>query len=236
MYETGKGIARDYREGVEWRRKHAAYLGKRIKEEPNGKIAKSFFSELKNLGNALFDIRRFEEAIEVYEEMLRFAKKYERSGPEFKRWITIGYDKLGRIAKAEGRLDEARSWYSKCLEIDLALIEGTGTVLSRRDLSLSYEKLGNIAEAQGRLEEAKEYYEKGLEIRLALAKETGTLEAFEDLQIICFNFGAFLYNTNTDIDKAKEMFRKVIQIGEESGYLQLRKRTDDAKTILSRFF
>ena len=283
MYETGKGIARDYREGVEWRRKHAAYLGKRIKEEPNGKIAKSFFSELKNLGNALFDIRHFEEAKEVYQEMLRFAKRYERSGPEFKRWITIGYDKLGRIAKAEGRLDEARSWYSKCLEIDLALIEGTGTVLSRRDLSISYislgdmakaqgkleeakeyyekgleirlalaretgtvlsrrelvvsyDKLGDIAEAQGRLEEAKEYYEKGLEIRLALAKETGTLEAFEDLQIICFNFGAFLYNTNTDIGKAKEMFRKVIQIGEESGYLQLRKRTDDAKTILSRFF
>ena len=181
---------------------------------------------------------RLEEAKEYYEKSLEsyLALTKETGTARSRRDLFLSYEKLGDTARAQERLEEAKEYYVKALEISLALVQETGTAESRRFLSHSYGRFGAIAEAQGRLEEAQKYYEKCLEIKLALAKETRTLQAYEDLQIICFNFGAFLFNSGTDIDMAKEMFQIVVQIGEEGGYPQLKELTDQAKEILSQYF
>ena len=181
---------------------------------------------------------RLEEAKEYYEKSLEsyLALTKETGTARSRRDLFLSYEKLGDTARAQERLEEAKEYYVKALEISLALVQETGTAESRRFLSHSYGRFGAIAEAQGRLEEAQKYYEKCLEIKLALAKETRTLQAYEDLQIICFNFGAFLFNSGTDIGRAKEMFQKVVQVGEEGGFPQLKKPADDAKEILSQYF
>ena len=50
--------------------------------------------------------------------------------------------------------------------VHIELVEETGTVESRRDLSISYGRLGDIHKAKGSLEGALEYYEKGLELNI----------------------------------------------------------------------
>ena len=153
-----------------------------------------------------------------------------------RRNLSVNYNRLGNIARAQGRLGEAKEYYEKGLEISLALAKETGTVLSRQDLSISYERLGIIARAQGRLGEAKEHYEKCLEIRLVLAKEAVTLQTIEDLQIAYYNYGVILLKLGAEKGRAKEMFQRVVQVGEDSGHPRLKKLADQAKTILSQYF
>ena len=84
--------------------------------------------------------------------------------------LSIIYKKLGDIAKACGKLNEAEKWNRKSLAICESLAEETNTVQSRRDLAISCDCLGNIAKAQGKLSEAEEWYRKSLALREALAE------------------------------------------------------------------
>ncbi len=82
--------------------------------------------------------------------------------------LSESYIHLGDIAKAEGRLADAREHYEKSLEIVEALAEEAKSAKSRRDLLFKYSRLERIARAEGQTSEVREYYLKAMEIRIAL--------------------------------------------------------------------
>ena len=92
-------------------------------------------------------------------------------------------EKLGDIALALGRLDEAQQAYRECEKLDRALIGDFGkTPQGLRDLSVSMGKLGDVALALGRLDEAQQAYAAKVELAKELITRYGeTVVALEVL-------------------------------------------------------
>ena len=82
----------------------------------------------------------------------------------------MSYSKLGDVAVAQGKLDEAARAYGDALAIGKKLAAGDpGNTEWQRDRSVSYSKLGNVAVAQGKLDAAARAYGDGLAIGKKLA-------------------------------------------------------------------
>ena len=221
MYETGKGVARDYQEGVKWRKKHTEYLREEYKKKRDRETATQLFDGLWDLGDAWYALRKLDDAENACQEMISLAKEYK-----LRRNLSACYNKLGDIAIAQGKTEKALEYYEKGLEVSLALSEETGTTGSRRELSLSYNKLGDIAIAQGKIEKAREYYEKLFEISFALFEETGTIEARQDL-IVSYGRLGDIANTQKKLEKAWEYYEKCLELSlaltEETGTIEARR-------------
>ena len=236
MYETGKGVERDYYEGVRWREKHVGYLRKAYEAEQTGNRAARLISGLWDLGDAQYALGVLNAAEAAYTEMYTLSEQYAGSGENiYRRYLSVSCNKLGDTAIEQGDLRGAQRYYEKGLAIAEELAEKTGTIESKRDLSISCNRLGDTAREQGDLRGAQRYYEKGLAIAEELAEKTGMLQAHRDLAIILFNMGAFYYNNGISRDRAKRMFERVVEIGKKSGDDYLNELGKKAKDILEKF-
>ena len=215
MYETGKGVTRDYYEGVRWRERHVAHLRKAYEAEPTGYRAARLISSLWNLGVAQYALRKLEAAETAYSEMCDLTEQYAQFGENrYRRYMSVSYTRLGDIARAKGDLTGAQALYEKYLAIAKELIEETGTVESRRNLSISYEKLGDTARAKGDLAGAQAFYEKSLAIREELVEETGTIESRRDQS---FSYGKLgkIAEVQGNLTGAQAFYEKSLAIREE---------------------
>jgi tetratricopeptide (TPR) repeat protein len=94
--------------------------------------------------------------------------------PERLRDLSVSMGKLGDVAHALGRLDEAQQAYRKSETLARALIKDFGPTPERlRDLSVSMEKLGDVARALGRLDEAQQAFETQVQIATELVESYG---------------------------------------------------------------
>ena len=237
MYETGKGVERDYYEGVRWREKHVGYLRKAYEAEQTGNRAARLISGLWDLGDAQYALGVLNAAEAAYTEMYTLSEQYAGSGENiYRRYLSVSCNKLGDTAREQGDLRGAQRYYEKGLAIREELAEKTGTIESKRDLSISCNRLGDTAREQGDLRGAQRYYEKGLAIAEELAEKTGMLQAHRDLAIILFNMGAFYYNNGISSDRAKSMFERVVEIVKKSGDDYLNELGKEAKDILDKYF
>ena len=215
MYETGKGVARDYYEGVRWREKHVGYLRKAYEADPTGDRAVRLIISLRDLGDAQYELRMLDAAEAAYTEMYTLAEQCVRSGENrFRRYLSISCNKLGDTARAMGDLQEAKRYYEKSLAIREELSEKTGTIESRRDLSVSYGRLGDTARALGDLQGAKRYYEKSHAIAEELSEKTGMIESRRDLSVSYGRLGDTA-RAMGDLYGAKRYYEKSLAIREE---------------------
>ena len=210
MYETGKGVTRDYHEGVSWRRKYVDCLRAMYEEKPCKDSLNHYFYGLRDLGDALYALHLLDEANTAYQMMLEISAK-GRNDEQLRRCRSVGYEKLGNIAETQSRPEEAKKFYERAQKIRLALAQDPGTVEFRRDLAIGYNKMGKKAEEKGRLENAKGYYTKGLEISLALAEETGTVESRRDLTFSYTNLGSIAMQQGRP-EEAQAYYEKVLEI------------------------
>ena len=94
-------------------------------------------------------------------------------------------NKLGDVAQALGRLDEAQQAYRESEKLDRALIKDFGQTPERlRDLSVSMNKLGDVAQALGRLDEAQQAFEAQVQIATELVESYG--ETGSALEVLAF--------------------------------------------------
>ncbi len=142
--------------------------------------------------------------------------------------LSTSYYNLGTVAKEEGDMANAKYAVEKAFQIRDALSQ-TGTLEARQDLSNCYMMLGEISESMRDLPSAKEYYEKELEIRQAIAEEADNDQVLYELAVCCFSLAAFYHNKLHDTKKGKEMFRRVVEIGEHRDYKDLNVLTERAR-------
>ena len=91
------------------------------------------------------------------------------------RDLAISYNKLGIIAGAARRSDDARDWFERGLAVTRALAErDPGNTEWQRDLSISYEQLGGIAMSTGELDDARIWFDQSVAVRKALAAKDST--------------------------------------------------------------
>ena len=220
MYETGDGVTRDWQQAVGWYDKYAAAMEPNFgkNEDDDLSLAWAYDSKgklLRSYGKLTAAKAAFTAYHRVCERMMtRYDGRYERD-------LSISYERLGDICKAQGDLSGAKDYYLKALAIRERLAAESETTQAQRDLSISFNKLGGICEAQGDLSGAKDYYLKALAIRERLAAESETTEAQRDLSI-SFNKLGDICTAQGDLSGAKVFYNKSLTI-----YENLAKDSDD---------
>lgn len=174
MYETGKGVSRNYHEGINWRKRHTEVLYERYEKDPDDDGLQKYNDSLRDLGDAYYALRMLPEAYEVYEDSRYSAEEYKNT--ELKnRLISESEQKMGSAAEALGQFDKAKKHYETALTVSKEFSEKTGDAKDRMYLCACYDRLGQLAKSQNRLKEAGEYFEKSLETGKKLAEETGRI-------------------------------------------------------------
>jgi len=123
---------------------------------------------LNNLGNALSDKGRLDEAIERYEEALKHYRRLAEVDERFLPDLAMTLNNLGNALSDKGRLDEAIERYEEALRIRRRLAEVDERFLP--NLAGTLNNLGAALSRKGRLDEAIERYEEALRIRRRLAE------------------------------------------------------------------
>ena len=127
-----------------------------------------------NLGSALTEQGKVEEAIEAYNKALAIKPDYAEA-----------YYNMGVTLQAQGKLEEAIEAYNKALAI-------------KPDNAEAYNNMGNALQDQGKLEEAIEAYNKALAIKPDYA------EAVENSQSIAVQLLPIIANYGYDFDTSEE--------------------------------
>ena len=96
------------------------------------------------------------------------------ASPQQQRHVATTYHRLGMVAQARGRLDEAAEWYAR----SLAISEELG---DRPRMADGYHELGRVAQARGRLDEAAEWYARALAISEELGDRPGMANTYDQL-------------------------------------------------------
>ena len=184
MYERGKGVARDFVEGVRWRACHVDYLKKEYGSAPTEEKADELIDRLWGLGDARYELRDLDAAASAYEEMNSLAEECAASGSEqSRRLLALSCQKLGGTAKARGDLTAAQKYYERALSVSRELAEQVGTAEARRSLWASYVFLGDISRERGDYAEAWKYYEQACAITEELVRQTETIGSRRDLWV-----------------------------------------------------
>ncbi len=215
MYETGKGVKRDYAEGVKWREKYVAKLREAYKSEPSEKTARELIGNLWFLGNAQYELRRLDMAKAAYDEMHALAGLYaDKGNSQLLRDLSISYNNLGMIANAQGNLKEASDYFEKNIAINEELFEQSGTVEARREIAVNYNWLGMVFKAQGDLKKAQDCHEKAFAISEELAEQTGTAESRRGVSR-CHSLLGNVAQALGNYKEAQEHLEKCLSISEE---------------------
>jgi len=128
--------------------------------------------------------------------------------------LSVNYDELGDVLRAQGRFAEALAKYSASRVIAERLAADPSYAGQQRDLALSYIKVGNIQVAQGALDEALVSYDLSLVIgeRLAAA-DPGDVRWQYDLLVSHEKIGDVL-RLQGELDAALARYRASSAIAE----------------------
>ena len=170
MYETGDGVTRDWQQAVGWYDKYAAamepHFGKN--EDDDLSLAWAYDSKgklLRSYGKLTAAKAAFTAYHRVCERMMtRYDGRYERD-------LSISYERLGDICKAQGDLSGAKDYYLKALAISERLAAESEGTQAKDDLAVSYYKIGTF-EGTDRNERIG-YLQKAKAIWADLAQATG---------------------------------------------------------------
>ena len=109
---------------------------------------------------------------------------WRKSDPSNAGWqsnLSVSYDNVGDVLKAQAKLDEALKAYRDSLAINERLAAADPSNAGwQRDLSVSYNKVGNVLRAQGDLAGALASYRASLAIRQRLVSVSPNNKQFRD--------------------------------------------------------
>lgn len=127
--------------------------------------------------------------------------------------LSVSYNKLGSLMKAQGRRNQAREVFEKALAIAQRLAEAEPERADyQRNLSVSFGMLGSLMSAQGQIEQAREFFEKALTIFQRLAEaEPGRPDYQHDLSVSYIKLGDLLSGLGQR-EQARDFFEKALAV------------------------
>ena len=141
-----------------------------------GSSIKHYAAAYYNMGNALKDQGKLDEAIKAYNKALSIKHDYADA-----------YNNMGNTLKEQGKLEESIDAYNKALSI-------------KPDYAEAYNNMGIVLQDQGKLEEAIEAYNKALYIKPdnaeAIVNASSLRNQISDTSLITEEFEKRLENHN----------------------------------------
>lgn len=204
MYQYGIGIKRDLDKAMRMRRTILDLL--RDRPEKAAEAAT-------NLAELLWDLRRLEEARDVYQEALILSQECGRHQEEL---ICLG--RLGDIAEQLNDVDTAEHWYRLRLDRSNALAEELHDERSKGEVAMSSARMVSLLEKQGAPEKALELLHKSIELFRELTEGENGLAARRELAICLGRKGDLLRYRSPEEAKAcyLESAKMLCVVAEES--------------------
>lgn len=165
MYNTGDGVARDYDKAIEWQEKLIAALKDELVTSDDPDIAATLFEAMRQLAQFNFDLRRFDKAEDAFNELLGCVKGMSLDDDDpLRRYVSTGYDGLGRIADALNDTSTAADYYEKGREVCEVLADSNDDIIAQSDLSVTFARIAGQAFRLGNYDTAEENYSAAIKI------------------------------------------------------------------------
>jgi tetratricopeptide (TPR) repeat protein len=189
-------------------------------------------------------------SLEAHRDGLVIAERLaaaDRSNTRWQRDLSVFYERVGDVLKAQGKLDEALEAYRDGLAIRERLVAADRSNTQwQRDLSVSYDKVGDVLMARGELDEALKAYRDSLAVieRLAAANRSNA-QWQRDLQYSIDKVGGLAYSfvLAHNFVTALEAAEQAISLAPEKIWLYLNRahalmflaRTDEARVLYLKY-
>ena len=173
MYETGDGVARSWNAAIDWYGRYTAAMEPRFgqNEDDDESIAKAYDSR----GKLLRDSGRLTASREAFTAYNRHCEQMvAHYGGKSERELSISYERLGDVCKADGDLSGAKAYYGKALAIREQLAKQSEGTQAQDDLAVSCYNLGTFDGMDAG--ERRAFLEKALGIWTKLSRETSLPE------------------------------------------------------------
>ena len=171
------------------------------------------------IGDVLFKLKQFREALEIQQKSLAADEKTLVIDPNnalARRDVQVDYYKIGRIYAELGQMSEAIANQRKCVEIcEKAVATNPESSESRGDLGVAFYFLAEMYEKSGNLPEALNFYRKAIELEESNAKAdpTNTVTA-RSVSEDYIKIGGVLLKLGNRTD-ALDAFLKALEIREQ---------------------
>ncbi len=175
---------------------------KRSEEEFNKALTYATDESLKhkikgNIALTLFRIGKFDEAMEIYEEVLQFVRKIKDRAEE-----SALLTRIGNILTEKDKLDEALPYYLESLKIDRE-------IGNRRNEGINLGNIGNLYMMKGEYEKSLDYLLEALKID----REIGNLD---NESIVLGNLGN-VYGSIGNYEEALKYYNQALEVDRKIG-------------------
>ncbi len=230
MYHDGKGVARDYKRSIQWRKTLIAKLRQRAQSGAADTVNRALCDALNDLGDACLEIKDTDGALEAFLEENRLAEETYANTGEFRNILSMTLCRLGDTQYTRGDRKEARKWYGKYL--DFSLKQSDDAPLW--DIIIVSQRLGNLGFDDGDLDKAEKLYNTALEYTQILADRTSLAFIRDDISWNYVMLGD-IKQKKGDYAAAEEYYRQAYKLSKDiNDELRTAKTKRDLCLALSR--
>jgi len=130
-------------------------------------------------------VRRFRQAERIYHLALDLARDLREKGPHI-----LALRRLGRVCRAQGRLDEAEAWYTQSYQLSVDQLDLAGQ-------AIACQGLGNLCDDRGQRERSRAWYERGLALARGLDDPALVWPFYTNLSVVA--------RKSEDLDRAEAL-------------------------------
>ncbi|MBE9126497.1 MULTISPECIES: tetratricopeptide repeat protein [unclassified Coleofasciculus] len=138
----------------------------------NGEESAFYAEVLNSLGQAYYQQREFDKAIDCYQKSLRISQKLEN-----RRGEDVSLFNLGNTYLELRQFQQARDFYQQCLEIEQQIGD-------RYECASTYHQLGIVAQQLREYEQARVYYQQALDIKLEFGDRYNCASTYHQLGMV----------------------------------------------------
>lgn len=171
LYRTGSGVALDQEQAIAWQEK--------LVEARKGQSAQetALLEDYQVLAALCWECQRYAQAQQACRGAIGCLARCSPD-PQTLREVTLWYyDYMGRIAQAQGWLEEALEHFLAHQQLSAQWADQEGSVPALDSWMASYDRLGQLSLAQGKLEQALEQFARGRDLARQVDQQVHTLSA-----------------------------------------------------------
>jgi len=214
MYETGKGVEKNYEKAVAWREKLIIRSEEEYRRSPEEGTLSTLFWDVIECADAYDLLGKEQSAREKYEysKALIESSGLKDVSHKMLRNLAVSYVRLGDFCNRYHQYTESNEYFEKTFEIINKIYQETGTVQSRYDLVVMYRIMG-IPGRTGK--KASLYREKAIAMAEELVSETGS-KKMQELLFQAYKFHGIMLSVSKPIDlsTSRRCYEKALAIAE----------------------
>lgn len=211
MYNSGKGVNRDYEKTIKWREKKIELCRDRFQQCPGETNGHELIWAMTDCADAYREEGKAAAAKEKYQTAEQICEEFDVSSVSMLQNLLTICNRLGRLFWSERRGKEAKAYCEKALRAYELLSGEEHSIKMRQSLAIIYNNLGNIYLDESENKKAKECYGRVLEISKKIVEETGDVRVRRNLSVSYEKMGD-IFRREGNYAAAEENYKESLMI------------------------